>query len=294
MYPSKFYLTCLRRAANLLKVQSSTLLFEGDSELDLSKYYTEICREPILKKEEEFALFERFKDPLVSENEKKKIRDRIIRANMRFAFNQAKKYSRNDPGMFEDLISAANEGLLVGFEKFNPSREVRFLSYVGWWVNQRILKAMSKMRIVDLPIWKQQLASRIQRLIENNEKLTLQELFDEFPEVAKKDIKELYQTRYLTYYIDDMNEDEFEIDPIGEDLQKQLDDTKVWKAVASLPSPHREVIARCFGLEDDSEHSPARMSKALKIPKEEIQKIKAEGLNMLREKLGKKEAYLNW
>lgn len=262
--------------------------------MDLTKYYAEICKEKILKKEEEFTLFEKFKDPTTTEKEKNKIRDRIIRANMRFAFNQAKKYSRNDPSMFGDLISAANEGLLVGFEKFNPSREVRFLSYVGWWVNQRILKTMSKMRIVDLPIWKQQLASRIQRLIDNNEKITLEDLYLEFPEVNKKDIKELYQTRYLTYYIDDMNEDEFEIDPIGEELQKQLDDTKVWKAVASLPSPHREVIARCFGLEDDYEHSPAKMSKALKIPKEEIQKIKIEGLSMLKSILGKKEAYLNW
>lgn len=262
--------------------------------MDLTKYYSSLLKEPILKKEEEISLFEKFKDPTTTEKEKTKIRDRIIRANMRFAFNQAKKYSRNDPSMFGDLISAANEGLLVGFEKFNPSREVRFLSYVGWWVNQRILKTMSKMRIVDLPIWKQQLASRIQRLIDNNEKITLEDLYLEFPEVNKKDIKELYQTRYLTYYIDDMNEDEFEIDPIGEELQKQLDDTKVWKAVASLPSPHREVIARCFGLEDDSEHSPAKMSKALKIPKEEIQKIKLEGLSMLKSILGKKEAYLNW
>lgn len=263
----------------------------GD-QVDLSKYYAEICKEPILKKDEEVELFQRYYASNTTESEKDKIRSRIIRANMRFAFNQAKKYSKNDPGMFEDLISAANEGLLVGFEKFSPSEGVRFLSYTGWWVNQRILKAMSKMRIVDLPIWKQQLASRIQKLIENNEKITIEELYAEFPDVKKKDIDELYRTRYLTYYIDDMDEGEFEIDPIGETLQQQMDDNRVWKAVASLPSPHREVIARCFGLEDDEEHSPAKMSKALKIPKEDIQKVKQEGLEMLRNVLGKKEAYL--
>lgn len=262
--------------------------------MDLSKYYTEICKEPILKREEEEALFARFTNPGTSEKEKDKIRDRIIRANMRFAFNQAKKFSKNDPSIFEDLISAANEGLLVGFEKFSPAQGVRFLSYAGWWVNQRILNQMSKMRIVSLPIWKQQLSSRIMLALENNEKLTTAQLYEMMPEIAKKDIDELYRTRYLTYYIDDMNEEDFEIDPIGEGLQKQLDDHKVWKAVANLPSPHREVIARCFGLEDDSEHSPAKMAKALKIPKEEIQKIKTEGLAMLRDVLGKKEAYLNW
>jgi len=260
--------------------------------MDLSLYYASICKHPILKKEEEYSLFEKYTNKTTTEKEKERIKDRIIKANLRFAFNQAKKYSRNDPGMFADLISAANEGLVVGFNKFNFSREVRFLSYAGWWVNQRILKTMSMMRIVSLPIWKQQLASRIQRLIDNNEKMTLEEVCAEFPEVPKKDVKELYTTRYLTYYIDDLDENEFEIDPIGETLQKQMDDNKVWKAVASLPSPHREVVARCFGLEDDSEHSPAKMAKALKIPKEDIQRIKTEGLAMLREKLGKKEAYL--
>lgn len=262
--------------------------------MDLSKYYAEICKEPILKREEEEALFTRFYANGTSEKDKNAIRDRIIRANMRFAFNQAKKFSKNDPSIFEDLISAANEGLLVGFEKFSPSQGVRFLSYTGWWVNQRILNQMSKMRIVSLPIWKQQLSSRIMMALDNNEKLTLTELYELFPEVKKKDIDELYSTRYLTYYIDDMNEEDFEIDPIGEGLQRQLDDNKVWKAVASLPSPHREVIARCFGLEDDSEHSPAKMAKALKIPKEEIQKVRTEGLAMLKDILGKKEAYLNW
>ncbi len=247
---------------------------------------------PILTTEEETRLFTQYTDPYTSEKDKVKIKDRIIKANLRFAFNQAKRHSKNDPAIFEDLIAAANEGLIVGFEKYNFSKEVKFLSYAGWWVKQRILKEMSKMRIVALPIWKQQLSSRILRLKENKEDLTTEELYEAFPEVPKKDIDELCQTRYLTYYIDDLSEDEFEIDPIGEGLQRQMDDHKVWQAVSSLPSPHREVIAKCFGLEDDTEHSVAKISKGLRVSKNEIQKIKNEGLAMLREKLGKKEAYL--
>jgi DNA-directed RNA polymerase sigma subunit (sigma70/sigma32) len=143
---------------------------------------------------------------------------------------------------------------------------------------------MSRMRIVSLPIWKQQLASRIAKEMEANEKITLEELQAKFvaPNVSKKDVAELFQTRYLTYYIDDMQEEEFEIDPIGEEVQKRIDDNRMWKMVADLPSPHREVIARCFGLEDGVESSPAKMSKALKVPKDDIQRIKAEALEMLK------------
>lgn len=259
--------------------------------MDLSKYYAEICRTPLLTKDEEFQLFEKHRDNATSDKEKFNIREKIIKANLRFPFKQAKNFSKNDPTMFADLISAGNEGLLVGFEKYNLSRDVRFLSYAGWWVNQRILKEMSKMRIVSLPICKQQLASRIAKIMEANEKITLEELkaicvveaSPGSPGVSEKDVAELFQTRYLTYYIDDMPEDEFEIDPIGEQVQKNIDDTRMWKMVASLPSPHREIIARCFGLEDGKESSPAKISKALKVPKEDIQRLKTEALQMLKD-----------
>jgi DNA-directed RNA polymerase specialized sigma24 family protein len=143
---------------------------------------------------------------------------------------------------------------------------------------------MSKMRIVSLPIWKQQLAARILKARENDENVTLDGLKQEFSSssISHKDIEELYQTRYLTYYIDDMNEEDFEIDPIGEEVQKNIDNTRMWKAVASLPSPHREVIARIYGLEDGTEQSTAKVSKALRVPKEDLDKLKKEGLEMLK------------
>jgi DNA-directed RNA polymerase sigma subunit (sigma70/sigma32) len=119
--------------------------------MDLSRYYSDICKHPLLSREEEFDLFMDLNDPALSEKERQKIKDKILKANLRFVFKTAKKYSRNDPDIFEELICAGNEGLLVGMEKFKPSKNVRFLSYSGWWVLQRILKEMSKMRIVSLP-----------------------------------------------------------------------------------------------------------------------------------------------
>jgi RNA polymerase primary sigma factor len=252
--------------------------------MDLSKYYAEICKEPMLSSEEETRLFTLYNNPDTSKEEAEKIRERIIKSNLRFAFKQAKEYSKNEPGSFEDLITAANEGLVVGFDKYKFDKNVRFLSYAGWWVKQRILKEMSRMRIVSLPIWKQQLASRIQKILDNNPQISLSELKIHFSEsgVSERDIEELYKTRYLTYYISDLDENEFEIDPIGEGVQVKIDNEKVWVAVNKLPSPHREVIAKCFGFDDGDEHSPAKMSKALKVSKEEIHKIRSEALDMLR------------
>lgn len=261
--------------------------------MDLAKYYTEICKEDILTKEQEAELFVEYRSSKTSEKRKEQIRDQVIRANLRFAFKEAKKFSKTDPSMFEDLICAANDGLLIGFEKYDPDTGYRFLSYAGWWVKQRILKEMSKMRLVSLPIWKQQLAAKINRLKESNPKITVDQLCVLLPEIPKKDIVELSETSFLTYYIDDMDENEFEVDHIGEQVQRSLDEERLWKAVSSLPSPHREVIARSCGLEDGQEYTPAQLAKMLKLSKEEVKKVKLEGLKMLKEKLGKREAYLD-
>lgn len=260
--------------------------------MDLAKYYTEICKEKILSTEQEAELFKEYHAPKTSAKRKEEVRDLVIRANLRFAFNQAKSFSKSDPEVFEELICAANDGLLIGFEKYDPGTGYKFLSYAGWWVKQRILKEMSKMRLVALPIWKQQLAAKIVRLKDQNPTLTIDQLCELLPDIPRKDISELSQTRFLTYYIDDMDENEFEVDVIGEQVQRQMDDERVWKAVSSLPSPHREVIAKSCGLEDGEEYSPAQLAKMLKLPKEEVKRVKAEGLKMLKDILGKKEAYL--
>lgn len=255
--------------------------------MDLSQYYAEICKEPFLSKDEEVALFTKYNDPETTEEEKSKIKDRIIKANLRFAFKQAKNYSRYEPSLFAELISAANEGLMVGFEKYDFNRDIKFLSYAGWWVLQRILDEMANMRIVSLPKWKQQLASKIIKSMDTNEQVTLEELKREFvkPGISEKDVEEMYNTRYLTYYIDDLEETNFEIDPIGEEVQKKIDETKVWKLVSELESPYREILAKSFGLEDGIEYPPAKLAKILRMKKEDVAKYKAEGLLQLKQKM---------
>jgi RNA polymerase primary sigma factor len=255
--------------------------------LDLSKYYEQICREPMLNREEEFDLFMEYNDAGKSQKEKDDIAKRIIKSNMRFVFKQAKNYSKNDPDLFEELIAAGNEGLLVGLEKFKPSRKVRFLSYAGWWVIQRILKEMSKMRIVALPIWKQQLAARIQRATENREvDLTFEELKKEFPTVSEKDLRELFQTKYLTYYLDDMTDDpNFQIDPIGTEVEVRLDRERIHAIIEKLPSPHREIIELSYGITDGEETTHANIAKQLGISKDQLREYKREALDLLKDKL---------
>lgn len=255
--------------------------------MDLSKYYEEISKEPLIDREDEYDLFLTYYDPAVSPAKKEIIKNRIIKSNLRFCFKQAKYFSKNDPDTFEELIGAANEGLLVGFEKYKPTPEVRFLSYAGWWVQQRILKAMAGMRIVALPIWKQQLSARIHKFIESKENVTFEMLKEEFPMASEKDLRELFDTKYLTFYIEDMdvNGPEFEIDPIGSEVEANIDKERIHRIIEELPSPHKEIVLMSFGIKDGTEKTHVEMANELSLSKDQLREYKREAMAILKEKL---------
>lgn len=260
--------------------------------MDLAKYYEQINKEPLLSREEERDLFLELEDIGLPQLRRDKIRDRIIRANLRFVFKEAKKFSRNDPIIFEELIAAGNEGLLVGMEKFKPETGNRFLTYAGLWVVQRILKHMSSLRIVSLPIWRQQLSARIQKVINSNEDITFQELRKLFPDVSEKDLQELFQTRFLTYYIEDLGEDSsFEINPIEDQVNEKLDQSRLHAAVNNLPEPHRIVINLLYGLEDGNEMKHSEICAELNISKEVLKTTKKEALAMLKDVFGEQNPF---
>lgn len=255
--------------------------------MDLSKYYELICREPMIDRHTEYDLFMTYYDDGVSDEEKRLIKEQIIKANLRFCFKQAKYFSKNDPNIFEELILAANEGLVVGFEKYKPSTEVRFLSYAGHWVKQRILKTMSQMRIVSLPIWKQQLSSRIVQYMEKNEGFTFDDLKKDFPEVSEKDLRELSETKFLTFYIEDMTHTspEFEIDPIGSDVEAKIDNERLNSIVGNLPPLQKNVLSMLFGLGGETENSHAEICKRLQISKEQLREQRRLAFETLKDLL---------
>lgn len=256
--------------------------------MSLSLYYEKISKSPLLTKEEEFDLFMEYSDPTATEKQKLAIRSRIIESNLRFVFKEAKKYSKNDPDVFEELIAAGNDGLLVAFEKYNVNKGWRFLTYAGWWIRQRILHSMASQRIVALPIWRQQLSARIQKVLEKNPGIGFEDLKNEFPDINEKDLRELFKTRFLTYMISDMEETDpaFEINPIEDDVDTQLDRDRLHRLVARLTPEQRQVVELSFGLLDGEDRNIMEVSAELGVGKEKIKALKKEALDALKAFMG--------
>jgi RNA polymerase primary sigma factor len=219
--------------------------------MDLSKYYSEICEHPILSKEEEAALLDIFFDEDAPSIDRARAKSQLIASNLRFVFKQAKKLSNGDIEQFIELISAGNEGLLVGLDKFDNSTGMRFLTYAGWWVYQRQMKAMSEFRLVALPTQKQQLSVKIRKFKEElGREPTMAQLQAEFPDASKKDLNELSQTAFLTFYLDCVNEDDIPvIDGMGQaDYEILLD--RMYDVVDTF-GDEAEIIKDLYGLTDD-------------------------------------------
>ena len=67
-------------------------------------------------------------------------RDRFVQANLRLAVSYvAKRCNRlaKQHGA-DDLVQAANLGLITAVERFDPSRGYRFSTYAYWWIRQAV------------------------------------------------------------------------------------------------------------------------------------------------------------
>ena len=78
--------------------------------------------------------------------------EKLVTANLRFVISYVKRFQGHGLDLSE-LVAIGNEGLLKAVRKFDPSHEVKFISYAVWWVRQCVLKALAEQtRTVRIPV----------------------------------------------------------------------------------------------------------------------------------------------
>ncbi len=99
---------------------------------DLSLYIRDMKRYPVLSREEEQVLAQKWYDDADPEAFRK-----LVVSNLRFVVKIANEYRRYGFRV-SDLIQEGNVGLIKAVMKFNPNRGYRLISYAVWWIRAQI------------------------------------------------------------------------------------------------------------------------------------------------------------
>ena len=87
--------------------------------------------------------------------------DKLVNSNLKFVVTVAAKYQNKGLSLAE-LISEGNVGLIKAIKKFDPSKNIKLISYAVWWIKQTILLALAeKTDLIRVPLGKTNSVNKI-------------------------------------------------------------------------------------------------------------------------------------
>ncbi len=256
----------------------------------LKLYLRELSKIPPITEEEEKQLRERIK-----KGDKEALK-RLVEGNLRFVVNYAKRFLGYGLS-YEDLINEGNLGLIEAAARFDPDKNVKFLSYAIWWIRQAILHALSQnSRAVLIPKRMQDKLSKVLKAKQRLEQKYKREVTAE--EIARElNMKPEEVSELLSVAQEDISLSQVDDDEEGTALQDQIgeqDSTlrefwqknlrrKIEEALKSLPEKEAEVIRLRYGLGEDEEPKTLdEIGRIMGISRERVRQIEKKALKKLR------------
>jgi len=270
----------------------------------LKLYLKEISKIKEITPKEEKELGERI------QNEDKEALDQLVEANLRFVVSVAKRY-RGSGLSFLDLINEGNLGLIEAAKRFDPKKNVKFITYAIWWIRQAIIHAISEQgRAVRLP---QKQANMLYRfglkIAELTAKLkrkpSLHELAQQL-EISEEEADSLSQILHEDISLSTkLSEDEkIELEdtikqkdvlPADDELIKKSLIQEINNMVNQLNDYEKKVITLRFGLEGFEPMTLQEIGDNMNLSRERIRQIQNQALLKLRRAASSKQlqGYLN-
>src|SRR3954470_11545662 len=248
----------------------------------LNQYLQEIARIPRLTPEREKELGRR-----VQQNDKVALEE-LVKANLRFVVSYAKRY-RNAHVLFLDLINEGNIGLIHAAKKYDPEKNVKFITYAVWWIRQSILHALSEQGgAFRLPPKRANLMYRLERAIsaamtEGNHMPTPDELATELG-VTVKEVQTLLHANSdnfsLNAELDDESHTELAdvieqtaIPSAEEEMQEQSRRDELLAHMSELSPKERLVLTLRHGVTDNLPRSIRQLAEFLNRGEENVRTV---------------------
>lgn len=258
----------------------------------LAQYLSEIDAVRLLtREEEEFLARKSFEGD-------EEAKGKLIKANLRFVVNIAKKYQKRGLPLI-DLINEGNMGLITAASKFDYRKGYHFISYAVWWIKQSILKALSeKTKLIRLPLNRANQLIQIEKLKKENEQfrksdLTNQEIAS-FLQIEENSVSNILNASrdYVSLdapilfdkkerHLADILKDETFRKPDEQLVVDSLRET-LHRSIETLNIKERKVICLRYGLDGEEPMSLKEIGGKFKLTKERIRQIEKKAIRRLQ------------
>ena len=119
---------------------------------EISSYLKDVRKHKVMNVERERELAKIMLDPNTTDEQKSLVKKELVEGNLRFVISVCKQY-QNQGLDLADLIAEGNYGLLKAIDKFDWSKNLRFISYGVWWIKQAIIESLNdNARTIRLPV----------------------------------------------------------------------------------------------------------------------------------------------
>jgi RNA polymerase primary sigma factor len=174
-------------------------------------------------------------------------RDTIIKANLRFTIQVARSYQ----GMgleLEDLIAFANVGLFEAVERFDTTKDFKFITFAVWYVRAELQKALNDL-------------SRVVRIPSHRTATETQSIKSIHTPVGDDENKETYADRFLEA---ESTKSQRDINDLRFDMHRALN---------QLPEKQREAVTRFYGIDREYAQCMEQIAEELNVTGERARQL---------------------